>query len=214
MTVLFCAALLTLSFCLPGVAQGTVAKNDILKAVGDTTDYAHVQVIDRLMTVEMSPSLWQSYPGDSRATQMITHFANELMMLAQKMGWGDIWQIIGGTAYQGGPNPEQQSQNPALGQMLGSWKDKMHLTLSMTKQVDGQLVQKTIDNVEMVCNPMEDAQFKPRGNKLFMTITASPSATTYSIKTDPAKTKFDITVPVFQDYSQTFMGQALVKSAQ
>jgi hypothetical protein len=202
------------SIGLPGLAQGTVAKSDILKAVGETTDYAHVQVIDRLMTVDMSPSLWQCYQGDSRATQMITHFANELMMLAQKMGWGDVWQIIGGTPNQGGPNPEQQSQNPALSQMLDSWKDKMHLTLSMTKQVNGQLVQKTIDNVEMVCNPMEEAQFRPRGNKLFMTITASPTATTYSIKTDPAKTKFDITVPIFQDYSQTFMGQALVKAAQ
>jgi hypothetical protein len=213
-TVVLFAALLALCSGLPGQAENAVQRDDFLKSVANTSDYPHTQVVDRLMSVEMSAPMWQYYAADTRNANTITHFASEIMMMAKKMGWGDIWQVTGGSPYQTGDNPELQPQNPAIVQMIDSWKNKVHITLIMNEQGNGDLAQKTLDNVELVCTPMEDPQFKPRGDKLFMTITAAPNVTTYSIKTDPDKTKFDISVPVFQNYSQTFFGQALLKAAR
>jgi hypothetical protein len=79
------------------------------------------------------------------------------------------------------------------------------------KPANEALEQTTVSNLSVCVVPITDAGFKPASGKMFMTITASPTATKYSASVAPDGTHFSVIVPAYQNFSQEGLTTALAK---
>jgi hypothetical protein len=130
-----------------------------------------------------------------------------MVEMAIKMGWGDLKPLTRRTS-------TPQEGNPLIDQMIDSWKGRMSLKLVCNFKPTGEpAMRKALSNLCAVAHPLEEERVKPKSGKMFLTVTASPTASTYSVKASSDGTTFDIVVPVYADYSQDGLTSAFAKCA-
>lgn len=191
-------------------APGCIAQSreEVSSKITECCGYASGQIFGKLVTLEASPQMWAyiSNPADiATGLTPISQFASGLEEFAAKMGWGDLRQTIKNS-------PVHENENPLVGQMIDSWRDKMSVKLVCNfKPANEALEQTTVSNLSLCVVPITDAGFKPASGKMFMTITASPTATKYSASVAPDGTHFSVIVPAYQNFSQEGLTTALAK---
>jgi len=172
------------------------------------TNYASAQTFRNLVTLDVSPEIW-TYISDTNVSdglQQISSFSPGMWAMAKNMGWGDLQALV--------YNNPGQPENPLITQMVDSWKGKMSLKLVCNFKPTGQpALSKALRNICAVAHSLEEERIKPRSGKMFLTITASPTATTASVKASPDGTSFNTVVPVYADFDPESLATAFAKCA-
>ena len=185
------------------------SKDEVADKMASVSSYSCGEIFRKLVTLDLSPEIWSymSNIGASDGMHQISSFAPEMMAFAKRMGWGDLDSLNKNSSTP----PEQ---NPLIGQMVDSWQGKMSLRLVCNFKPTGEAaMRKALANIAFVSHPLEEERIKPRSGKMFLTITASPTASNYSVTAAPDGTHFNIVVPVYQDYSQDGLTNAFAKCA-
>jgi hypothetical protein len=206
------ASLLTLCLFSPlaALAKSKDEVADPMLSPQHLTDWSCAQIYRKLVTVEVSPEIWK-YISDTDPTdglQQMSTFCPGMTSLAKRMGWGDLQSLI----YNNPGLP--QDQNPLVGQMIDSWIGKISLKLVCNFKPTGDpALNKALQNICRMAHSLEEDRIVPRSGKMFLTITASPTATKPGVTVTPDGTTFNIVVPVYADYDPESVATALAKCA-
>lgn len=185
--------------CLPALAQDR--KAELVQVLGQKKP-VHAQVIDKLVTLNLSPAAWDYLITDTRDGQpMALGFANTLIGIALTMGWGDVDTVDRNAGYDG--------KSPLVAEMIDSWKGKMALAVAIP-QTDPEDVKKAVYQLSGVPAPFQqDFIFKPRGGKAFLTWTCDSKAKELGVRISKDGNTYTVICPVNASMSQSALETAL-----
>lgn len=180
------------------VAQSRDARTDQVVRLMKNLDRGALQglVVERLFEFQFNEKWW-SYMlepepfNDGRKELKI--LAQSVTTMAKNMGWGDLNGLNSKTGNRG--------DSPLLEKMVDSWKDKIHVTVSLQHDYDDKSLKQTLDNIDYLGFPIQ-SQAKPRAGKFYLHISLDPNASDLKGSVSADGATYTFVLPTYASYSQ------------
>jgi hypothetical protein len=157
-------------------------------------------LIDKLVDFKMSPKWWDHFTNDQDARNSMSNMVDTLSTVANAYGWGDVDAL----------DSTRDQTSPIYLDTVGSWKDKLHMTIVMDQDLDAKGMALAMEKFNTIINPL--AYAKPRGNKYFVTVKMDPKAKAFSYKGNKERTHYTMVFPVYMPVSQSAVQDAVQRA--
>jgi hypothetical protein len=144
-------------------------KADLVQLIRQQKGGKSAMAVTKLMTFNFSPAWWAYFldQNNSSGYQLISNLADALMTFGQNMGGDDITAL----------DQSRDGSSPLVADAINNLATKTHCTLEMVDAVNKDTIDKVIDNFAMIGAPIDEKYYcKPRGGKLFLTLTLDAKA--------------------------------------
>jgi hypothetical protein len=198
----FALLLVLVSNCFLSAHAADEQKADLVQLIRQQKGGKSAMAVNKLMTFNLSPAWWAYFlnQNNSDGYQLISNLADGLMTFGQNMGGDDITAL----------DQSQDGSSPLVADAIDKLATKTHCTIEMIDSVNKDTIPKAVENFAIIEAPIGEKYYcKPRGGKLFLTITLDAKAKAMRCDVSKDGNTYHFYMPAYMDVSTSPVEEAL-----